>query len=306
MPTLQELSVEYAHRQPHQVDHILSRAPILAAVPWEESSHDLWNVYSEVTHADSAEFVDLDSPLPELDAGTALKKQDLSIMGGTMYVGEDKARLLGSAARAFSQKLPAILQKTGMTTEKAILYRNLLTYAIAQRRAGDTERVIDAGGTDNLFVLIAVRWIPGETTGLYSPKGFNQGALLNAKRINGGNLHKINDEGVLGYGMRLKNYFGFQIATPESVAAIVNISASKVPTAMQVDDLLDAVDADNGNTFLYCHSKVKTFLRKHKNEIVTMDVKNRHIDRRLETWNDVPFIPSRNFNKGTEQKVTFS
>jgi hypothetical protein len=51
---------------------------------------------------------------------------------------------------------------------------------------------INAAGSNNInHCIIAVRFSPGETTGLYSPKGFHNGAMLNVKAVNGVNLMPV-------------------------------------------------------------------------------------------------------------------
>ena len=162
------------------------------------------------------------------------------------------------------------------------------------------------------FTLLACRYVSGETTGLYSPEGFTNGALLDAEVINGGNLYNIATSGpeILGYGLRLKNYFGFMIANPDTVSALVNINiplgtstGRKIPTAMQMDDLLDLVKVDS-NTFLYCHPRVLTGLREIKNGVLEMKPNDTNMNRSIYAWEGVPIITSYNFDKGTELDVT--
>ena len=64
MPTLKELSVLFAKKQPKQVESITEDSPILDMIPFEEASHELWNVYEDATEITGAGFVDLDAPLP--------------------------------------------------------------------------------------------------------------------------------------------------------------------------------------------------------------------------------------------------
>ena len=311
MPTLKELSNKYAVKQPHQVDAILENTPILSMIPWEQSSHAMWNAYDEVSSVTGAGFVDLDAPLPTVGVDTDLKKVDLSIMGGKMVVGEDKARLMGGKASYFAGKLPAVLRQTGMNTERAILYDNIRQYCIDKHTSG-VPRMIDAGGSGTGFTLMAVKFTPGETTGLFSPESFSNGTMLDALPINGGNLYNINPSGdeILGYGVRLKNYFGFMIANPDTVGAVMNITlpigtatSRKIPTAMQIDDLLDLVKTNN-NTMLCCHPRVLTALREVKGSLVQMGVDEMNYKRSIATWEGVPIYTSYNFNKGTDTNET--
>lgn len=311
--TLKELAVLYAKKQPKQVDNITEDAPILAMLPFEEASHDLWNVYEDTQEITGAGFVDLDAALPTVGVKSELKKVDLSIMGGVAQVEEDKAQMFGGAPKYFAKQEPAILRKSGMAAEYAILYNMIRAHAVA----GDNK--INAAGSSNVnHCILAIRFIPGETTGLYSPKGFQNGAMLNVKAFNGGNLMDVSVTRngstftVPGYKVRYKGYFGFQIARTNSVAGIFNVdrisSTKKLPTATQVDDLLAMVRADNSRTFLFMHPKLLSNLKDVRgsgNRITVMsgDINNPVI---LDRWDRIPIVTSYNFLDGTEANVTFS
>jgi hypothetical protein len=298
MPTLRELSNLYAKKQPQQVDNITEEAPILDIIPFEESSHAYWNVYEETQDVTGASFVDMDEALPTISASTELKKVDLGIMGGKITVPEDKARAYGGMEVYFANKMPVIERQTGMNTEQHVLYNNFRQYAI------DNSKVASAGGSGSeLYSMIAVRFVAGETTGLYSPDGFAQGAMLNMSPINGGNLYEIDSDGVLGYGMRLKGYFGIQIANANTVAAIVNIDSSNVPGKDDIDQMLDKVRASN-NTYLFMHRKVQTMLNTYKDSKLEMMPADENFRRRIMAWDGVPIITSYNFKDAAEAAVS--
>ncbi|WP_461209922.1 major capsid protein [Desulfocurvus sp. DL9XJH121] len=295
--TLKELSNEYAKKQPKQVDNITEETPVLASVPFEAASHALWNVYDEVSDISGGGFVDMDAPLQLMEVNSNLKRVDLQIMGGKMWCPEDKAKAFGGKEKYFAKKQPKALRNLGVTTEQAIIYDNLLAYS------QDQGKLLDAGATDSTgFLILAVRWVPGETTGLYSPDGFKQGAMLDTQAINGGNLYE-NADGVLGYGLRMKGYFGMQMANPETVAALVNVNQAHMPTAMQVDDLLDMVRAAS-NTHLYCHRKALSILAQvGKGAAFQMVPGDQHVDRRIAEWNGVGITTSYNFADGAETYI---
>jgi len=308
MPTLKELAVLYAKKQPKQVENLTFEAPILSMLPFEEASHEMWNVYEEITEITGAGFVNLDAVLPTVGRKSELKKVDLSVMGGEATVPEDRARLYGGAPTYFAKQEPSILRKSGMTTEIAILYNNFRQYAI------DNSKTIDAGGSANKnFTIIAVRFVPGETTGLYSPKGFANGAMLDVKALNGGNLMKIDvtrngvAEKVNGYAIRYKGYFGMQLANVDTVAIIKNVdrdsAVKKIPTADQINTLLDNVRASNNNTFLFMHPRAKSALNTLKNTQLRTFVGDNNYRDAFDRWNDIPIITSYNFTNGTEANI---
>jgi hypothetical protein len=312
MPTLKELAVLYAKKQPKQVDNITEDSPILSMLPFEEASHDLWNVYEDTQEITGAGFVDLDAALPTVNVKSELKKADLSIMGGIAQVEEDKAQMFGGAPKYFAKQEPAILRKSGMAAEYAILYNMIRAHAVA----GSNK--INAAGSSNVnHCILAIRFIPNETTGLYSPKGFQNGAMLNVKAVNGGNLMPVNVTRngstiqVLGFQVRYKGYFGFQIARTNSVAGIFNVdrisATKKLPTATQIDDLIAMVRGGNSNTYLLMHPKLLSNLkdvRGNGNRITVMspNINNPVI---VDSWDRIPIVTSYNFLDGTEANVSF-
>jgi hypothetical protein len=296
--TLKELSVLYAKKQPKMVDDILEETPILEMIPFEEASHGLWNMYEEVIDITGAGFVEIDAPLPPIGMMSDLKKLDLAIMGGLMEVGEDKAKLFGGKEKYFGKKMPKILSQSGVDTEVAFLYNHIRKFCI------DNGLYTDSTGTeDTCYSILVVRFESGVTTGIYSPEGFKQGAMLHTFPINGGNLY-LDSNGVLVYGLRIKGYFGFQIASPKTVHAIVNIYAGKIPTEAQIDNAIAEVRGRPGNTYMFMHHKCRNLLYGYKEDALQMGTKDKDMDRQIDKWNGIPIICSYNFLDGTEEAVS--
>ncbi len=302
--TLKELSDYYAKKQPLMVDQITEEAPILAEIKFEAASHGLWNAYEEVTDIQGAEMVEMDSPLPVVGMASELKKQDLSIWGGKIEVGEDKARMFGGKEKYFARKMPKILRQSGMSTERKIIYDNWRRYVIDNKNKGFLK---DAGATGNSnYTILAVREVPGETIGLYSPEGFQQGAMFDLSGINGGNLYEFTDSkkrNILGYGLRLKAYFGYQIANHKTVAAIVNIDQDHMPTPAMLDDILTNIRATSASTKLYMHARVLGMLGQYKADKLQVAVAAKDMDRTFTHWNGIKIVTSYNFDDGVEKRV---
>lgn len=214
--SLYEIALGPDKSQRAVVDAITCEAPILRDLPMEPSSHGLWNIYESMKDITGGDLVDLDAPLPKVSAESELKQTDLSIIGGEMEVGEDTARKLGGPVSYFAKKATPVLRKTGMSAERSLLYDNFRAFAI---RNGNIQ---SAGGTGTRnYSILCVHYVPGEITGVYDPAGFGNGKTFDLTPIAGGELYK-NAEGRLVYGMRLKTYFGVQLANPDYVSAIVN------------------------------------------------------------------------------------
>ena len=305
MSTLYEIALGPDRNQYAVVDAVTCEAPILRDLPMEPSSHGLWNVYESMKDVTGGDLVDLDSPLPTVGADSELRQTDLSIIGGEMEVGEDTARKLGGPDAYFSRKAVPVLRKTGMSAEHSVLYDGFRRFAI------ESGNVQNAGGSGSVnYTILCVHYVAGEITGVYDPAGFGNGKTFDLTPIAGGNLYK-NASGLLVYGMRLKTYFGLQLANPDYVSAIVNCDITNdtansrtFPTIRQMDKML--IDARAGqNTFIFCHPAVKAYLGStYKLEHMTMTSGNNGFSTQIDAWNGVPIITSFNFDNGTESTVS--
>lgn len=297
--TLKELSNEQASTQPQQVDGLTEEAPILGIVPFEEASHGLWNMYEDVEEVQGAGWVEMNAPLPSVEVTSNLRKVDLSILGGEIEVPEDTARMFGGKEKYFSKKMPKVLRRSGMSAEQRIIYDNFRAFAL------DHGKVTDAGATaGGCYSMLAVRFVEGETCGLYSPECFKQGTVLDVQPINGGDLYKATSgqyQGVLVFGLRLKSYLGIQIANPHSVAAIVNVSRDHVPTEAMIDDMLAQVRATSGSTYLFMHERARNLLYRYKAGALQIVPGGKDMDRQITHWNGIEIVTSYNFKDGTEQ-----
>lgn len=296
--TLKELAVSLSVKQEHFVNHLTEESPILDNMRFEPSTHGLWNAYEEVADIDGPAFVDINQPLPEMKIDSNLKKVDLSILGGEIFLPEDKGSVVG-VGEYFDKKIPVLLKHAGQTAEKKIIYDNFLPYAISNGKA------VSAKGTANCYSMVAVRFVPGEVTGLYSAKNINRFGVLDSTPINNGALYK-NTNGLLGYGVRIKGYIGVQLANPDAVSAIVNITSDKIPTADQIDNMLIDAKATPASTFIFCHPKVLSFLHTYKGNVLQTSNADYDVNRSFVSWNGIRFITSYNFLNGAEKAVTLA
>lgn len=293
MKTLKELSDELAKKQPQMADSVTEEAPILNIIPFQESSHPMWNMAEEVADVTGAGWVDMNAPLPVVDASTNLRKVDLNVFGGEIEVPEDTAKMFGGKERYFGKKMPKVLRRSGMTAEQRILYENMRQYAI------DNGKAITAGASSGgTYSIICCRFSEGENCGLYSPEGFKQGAMLDIQPINGGDIYKPASglyAGVLVYGLRLKAYLGYQLLNANTVSTICNIAAGNIPTAMMIDDMIaKARGVANGKTFLFMHPRCKSLLASMKGTALNMTPEDKNYDRQLEKWSGIPLMTSFN------------
>ena len=303
-----EVAIKNATKQKKIVDKLTEDAPCLATLPMSPSTHGLWNVYEELLSVTGPNIVNLDEALPTMDAASELKQTNLSVIGGVIEVGEDKAKRFGGAQKYFANKMPQILRQAGMDIEASMFYNNFRTFAFSN------SKLQDAGGTgSNNYTILCIKFIEGENTGLYDPAGFGNGKSFDFEWLSGGNVYKDANSRVV-YGLRIKSYFGIQLANYQFISGIVNVDLTAdastdtgykaLPTVKQVNDMIAACRGTSSNTVIWCHEKVKQALNIHKP--LVMNVYDKNLDMTIDMWNNVPIITSYNWLDGTETKVTIS
>jgi hypothetical protein len=307
--TYREDQIAKSPKQAIMVNDFLEESPILARIPVQDASHELHNVYEEIVDVDAAQLVDGDDALPVVDAVTGLKQVDLSIIGGIIRVGEDKAKKFGGAANYFASKQPMIFRKTGNELENTILYNNLRAYA------NTNGKLQDAGGTtaDKQNSIIAVTWKPGEVTGLVSPNGFGNKEFMDVLPMNGGNVYE--DPSQAGrpiYGLRYKSYFGMQLANQRYVSGIANVDIQDanpdnwdIPSEEDIEIMLNDCRAQEGFTEIYCAPVIwRLVLSKYKAAALRTMPTDRNYDRLVNFWDNIPIFTSYNFDENAEKVVS--
>lgn len=296
--TMKELSAMYCKKQPTQVDSITEEAPILASIPFAPSSHGLWHNYDKVTAVDGAGWVAMNAALPTMRAESDLEKLDLGILGGKIEVPHDTATQFGGKDKYFGTKLPSVQKESGMRAEAAIIYNNLLPFAL------ENKKLENAGGTGEGYTMIAVTWEKESNCGLYSPQGFKMGGMMEAIHLSGGNLYQ-NKVGQDVYGLILKAYMGLMLADAKKISGIVNITKDSVPTETMIDCMLaDCRASNSSNTMIYCHPKAQTFLNSYKGKSLQVVPDTKDYRRTFTHWNGVELVTSYNFTEGADQHVS--
>lgn len=303
MPTLNEIALKYAQKQPKQIDYITETSPIINSIPYFATTHGLSHAYEVLNSSVAGGFVDMDGQLPEVDSDSQLKWKELSILGGQMEVGEDKAKTLGGAGTYFATKTPSIYKKTSMTAESQLIYNLLQNYA-----KDNNKLVTSASGAsgNKYYSIIAVRWVEQEFCGLYDPAGFEQGTMFSFYPYSGGSVYKSDNKNV--YGGYFKSYLGFLLDNPRCIAGVVNIDATAdIPDALaqQLSDMLISCRAGaEGNTKIYMHPAMLGKLGKFKDSHLNLMNGDKQLDRRIMGWDGVPIETSYNFLSGTETAIT--
>ena len=295
-----EIAVKEAPKQQLMVDYATEEAPILAEMPMQAASNGFQNVYEELKDIQGAQFVALDEALPTVGMDSELKYVDLSVLGGEIEVGIDKARRFGGEDSYFATKMPSILRETGANTEQSILYNNIRAYAKTN------SKLQNAGGTNSgaMLSMSCVKWVAGETTGLYDETGFGNGKVFEIGKISGGNKYK-DDNGVLVVGRYMKTYLGIQLANPRNVSGIANIDLVEsgstdtgfvaLPTEAEITKMIRDARGNPANTRIYCHPRVLDALQVYKGSALQLTPADGDYNRAIQRWNGIPIVTSYNF-----------
>jgi hypothetical protein len=300
-----DIAIKNATKQPQLVDALTEESPILATMPMQAASHGLWNVYEELDSVTAGTLVDMDGELPEVDSSGELKQVDVSILGGVIPVGEDKAAKFGGRQAYVDYKMPNILRETGNDAESSIFYNNLRAYAINQSK---TQSAGGSGSTN--YSMVAVHWTPGQVIGLFDPNFFGRGIVMDMQWLNNGGLMDIAPSGqsnVMGYKLRMKSNIGIQLVNNRYVSGIVNIDLANnnIPTIAQIQKMLLDCRANPANTLIYCHPAVVSRLgAEYKDNFLQVRNEDRGLNFLVDSWNGVRFVPSYNLLDGTEATVS--
>ena len=297
--TLREIAIEHAKKRPELVDYLTKKAPILDAVKWVPATHGLWNVEEVLSNVNGAGMVDLDAPLPSMDASTRLETTYVSVMGGRLEVGVDNAAQFGGPDAYFSRREEKFFNMAGMDTEKGI-YSNFWRKAAIKVGCKTS-----AGGTGNaLSTIMVVKMDSHINTGIYDPTGFKQGRLMEVSPLYGGNKY-LDSKGRTVYGVEYRGRFGWQLLAPkECVHAIVNVDAAHLPTLAQIEDAIAAVEGDASDTMIFGYALI---LQKTFSAIKQADIMYVNGDKSIQTIvgdiNGVKLIGSYNVSKLNEAAV---
>lgn len=300
MMTIPEIAIKHANKQPELVDAITEDAKALQKLEWQPSSHGLWNLAEKTNSVTGAGFVPMDAPLPNMSVKSELQKVDLSIMGGIMEVPEVKALQYGGKDKYLADKLDIIYRDSGQSAEKAILYNKVKAAAV---HFECLERAQPAGGAGSTYSVLCLRMRKGEHGGLFDPKMFKQGTLLETVPIHGGELYK-NAEGVLVYGWRSLSFFGWQNLVEDAASAIVNIDKTHPVTAEHMDALIEKAKYDKGGTTLIvAHPKVRPMIKAVKRNYLQITSAEKNLQSNLDEWEGVPIVFTYNMLDGTETAI---
>lgn len=318
--TLYQLGTTLDGIQIAMIDMITKSAPVLASMPFAKTSHGNYNVFERLIDVDAVEQIDFDSTYPEIGLKTQLGQTDMAKFGGKMTVGKDAAMNLHpgmsprEAAQAyFTKRLPKIARRTAQSIDYTMIYNFMRSIAYS------ASKLEDAAGSNNAnYTMLCVRWEEGENTGLYNPimkdnANISEDTILDFYLLNRGNLAEVTKGGLTypGFIGILETYLAAQIENTNFIAGIKNIdldlsggSPKNPPTSTMVQKMIRDAEADEMNSYIYCHPAVRDYLSvTYATAVTTAPMSFGNYEMRITSWNGIPIITSRNFLDGTEANL---
>jgi len=299
------------------VNNLVRKTPLLMSMPSTATNNGRENLYEKVIDIDAIAQTELDAPLQSVSASSEVGREGLLHWSAKQEVGTGKLNELKTTAPAyFAKKASHVFGKTAQNLESTVMYQNIQAKAIANNKSGQPfagTRVHNYGGTTAAnYSIQCVTWDSETTTGLYSKDAFgSQGGVFDVAQIGNGNY--LDSNGVLVYGASYQMDFGVQLADPQNVTSIVNITNDATILADIVTNKLDyymslmleRADATDGMTALYMHPELLVAIETaFVNSINETEFKMGDFNNKLRTWQGIPIITSRNMYNGTEAKVT--
>lgn len=310
--TIADLNVHLSKSQKGILNTLVNENNMLAAIPVKPATHGIYNVYSNTTMIDQLAEVDFDQELPTVGVSFELGQANLAKIGGTLAMPQDAASLMGGYRQYANDRLPKIIASAGNAHESRLYYNGFL------KRAIETGNYASAGGAtpNKQFSMVAVHFDMDSTVGLYNPYSLNNGKLFTVTALNGGNEYKVPAlNNAIGKEIAIYMHYGLQLADERYVKAIVNIEPSQdtndpdkikgLPTGMMIDDLINDVRGNSGNTVIFCNPIITRYLGLKYNlgKRTVTDANNANVSYEIYTWSDIAFVTSHNIFKGTEAVV---
>jgi hypothetical protein len=300
-----ELTIAKTQKQKKFVDRVTEDANIIMGIPTFESSHDLENVYESLVEVNGGDTVDFDAPLPIVGTTSELGKTKLSKIGGRIQIGQDKAKLYGGFDQYIEERIPTISRDTMSQLEKSVVYNNIRSSIIS---AG---KHVSVGGSSNTnYSILAVNWSEGENMAISAKGNFSKKLMFDITVLANGGLTSFipsgKSESIVGYEAIFAMYWGIQIANSKKIAGLVNIDIEndKLPTALQISEMIEDARLNGSSSALYMHPKLKIHIaNKLKIEKMQFRVGDRDFDSLIDSIDGIPIITSRNFLNGTEPNV---
>jgi hypothetical protein len=308
--TLRDLIVAYAGKSANVeavMSHLVKKSGILKTALAIPANFNIYHKYKKVAALPTFTVGGMNQNLTDVTVNKDLFQQELcSVDAIQTEYKKELDNYPGGANKFFADQFLSFIEGWGQAASKQIVYGTSGlgsadgTIGLHQIATAYGNVVACGGTSGSTSSIFAVKYDPKSCGVLFNPVA---GKFLNVTKLHGGNAYPeiINDGGSdqskkLVYGCSYESSLSFLSASSYDVAVMTQIedASGDKPTASRMDQILDMVQGDEGNTFLYMNRTQKRLVRELKDSKFEMGALDKNYDIRVDYWNGVPIIIDEN------------
>jgi len=293
------------------IDSLTKESGILRTAETGFADKGLIQTYSKVTVLPTVGIRNINGSTTPTTSIEGTAQLDLKIL--TAEQEYDK-RLVdnapGGKGAFFNRKAPAFAEAFGQKAGQLLVYGTNGTFGDTTGFVGLHEiakaygnEINVAGATGYTNTIFAVHWKP-EVNQIVIPD-MSIMNMLEMTALGGGGVYNSVTNTTTNaakpvYGYLWEMVMSLQMASKFSVARLHSIcnytgQTQTLPTATQVDQILDMVRASNdGYTFLYCNRDGRRALMNLKGTLYNTNTPNTDVNTMVGSWNGIPVIIEEN------------
>ena len=309
--TIRKLAEQWGVAGAAEMESLTNASGILTVADAIPASHDMFHKHKKLDALPTFSVTDVGGSLGDVTTNNSIYQTDLRYIKAHESEPADIVdHWNGGASAYFNDQRPAFLESFGQTASNAIVYGNDATFGNVSGMIGWHQMAkaygneIDAGGDSGATTTIfAVKFRSGSNGCgiLYDGKINGAGQFMSSEVKNGGKsiLETTNTTGRLKqevYQVVHKGVLGFLSTSSYDVARIhsVGMTADDSPTYDEMQQLLDMVRAEQGNTFLFMNRLGRRALNKLKNDDLIINISDKEYNNIVESCNGVRIVLDEN------------
>lgn len=299
-PTLEELyKANRAGRGIVTPQDLKAVTGVLDTMQFNKASHGAYDLVDVAAILPAGSFRKVNGGMAVSNGSSELDKIDLFPFGAIHEVDEQIIKNYPGGLQAYV-KDKTILYSPGLAKsfETALIHGDDDGFKGLKQIATDNSKSTptNGSGTGSVYSsIVAVKWDPNLCTGLFDTKALKKGIFVPVI-LNGGKVIYVDEFTVAGaatgkkkpvYQFAIEQNFGLKVIGATQVAVLTGIKDADGyrPTKVMLDALLDSIDAEAANTFLYMRRTSRTMLKLLKS--VSYDSADNSIEKSVIAYDDI-------------------
>ncbi len=290
--------------------HLAKKSALIRTMEFNKSSNGIKDLYTQFDELAQGGFASMGEGLPNGSTNTSSDEIDLMEFGNVFEPPEKLIKQYGGLPKYIRDKSPAIIEGYGQGMARQYLYglannedgfMGLIDYA---KNFGMCIPVNNTGTGSDYTSLVAVTWDAAQCTGLYNEQQFAKG-MFKPTILNGGKAVIVDKDGkkLTVFQYKYGNDFGLKVLSRCNIYVLSGIKEAEgyIPTAKQIDKMLEAINATPGNTVIYANGTARRLISSLNG--ATIDVKDHggKVIRTVRDWDGIPVETENNIKKTEER-----